>query len=75
MTTNSSLIRGIETFIVVLVAQFLIAITALGHPVDITTAVGQGEVLTALLAAFGMALRASSAPVVGAKTSADGQTH
>lgn len=72
MTTNSSVIRGIETFVIVLVAQFIIAITALGHPVDINTAVGQGEILTALVAAFGMALRASQTPVIGAKTNADG---
>ena len=67
---NSSVVRGIETFIIVFVAQFLVTITALGHPVDINSAVGQGELLTALVAAIGMALRASTAPVIGAKTDA-----
>lgn len=62
------IVRGIEAFIVVFVAQFLIAITALGHPVDITTATGKGEILTALLAAIVIALRASNTPVVGAGT-------
>jgi hypothetical protein len=68
---NASIIRGIETFVVVFAAQFIIAVTALGHPVDINTAAGQGEILTALLAAIGIALRSSEVPVIGAKNASE----
>lgn len=54
---NSTLVRAIESFIFVLISAFLAQITVGGQAIDITQPESQSRVITALLAAFGIAFR------------------
>jgi hypothetical protein len=56
-STTTTLIRGVETFLIVLVSTFLVSLTSTGHAVDPTTAGGQQDILIAFVAAVGVALR------------------
>lgn len=67
-------LRGIETFLTVLVATLISNIALTGHAIDLSTPAGQGTILTALLSAFGMAARASGLPVVGGNPNGTGSS-
>lgn len=57
----TTIIRGAEAFLFVLVSAFLAQVTISGQPVDLSTGEGQSRVATAFLAALGIAFRQWSA--------------
>lgn len=57
MTSHKTLVRAIESFIFVLVSAFLAQITVGGEAIDLSQPESQSRILTALLAAVGIAFR------------------
>ena len=54
---NPTLIRAIESFIFVLISAFLAQITVGGQAIDLSKPDSQSRVVTAFIAAFGIAFR------------------
>jgi len=57
VTSHKTLVRAIESFIFVLVSAFLAQITVGGEAIDLSQPESQSRILTALLAAVGIAFR------------------
>jgi len=58
---HKTTIRAVASFLFVLISAFLSQISLAGAPVDLTNRESQGAILTALLAAVGIAFRQWSA--------------
>jgi CII-binding regulator of phage lambda lysogenization HflD len=61
MDQHKTLIRGLESFLFVLISSFLSQLVVTGQQIDITDPASQSGIVTALLAAFGIAFRQVSA--------------
>jgi hypothetical protein len=54
---NATVLRALEAFLFVFISAFLSQLAVTGTPIDITNADSQSRILTAFLAAAGIAFR------------------
>lgn len=61
LVDRKTLIRFVETFVIVFLSAFLAQVTVDGTPIDLSRAESQSRVLTAALSAAGIAWRRAAA--------------